>query len=256
MNCPLCQTPMEARFQHVVLQHHTATYRQCPACGFLQAADPVWLPEAYASSYTHQDTGIVSRCLQNRLKTEVVLHTLFKGEGTFLDIGGGIGLFTRMMRDIGFDFRTQDKYAEPILARGLEASDDLPATALTAFEVLEHIEDPLAFLREQLAAHACQTVLLSTTPFEGAPPPPEEWAYYGFEHGQHISFFTTHSMQALAKALGLVYTPVLRDLHLFTPAPVSAWQRCIFQARGLFLLELLRVKCVRRGRSFTQSDVR
>lgn len=254
MNCPLCHTPLSPAFHHQVLGHLDVAYFQCPTCGFLQTEPPTWLEEAYATSYTAQDSGIVSRCLQNRIKAEVIFSSLFGNKGTFVDIGGGIGLFTRMMRDIGFDFRTSDKYAEPILARGFEAGESLPATALTAFEVLEHTENPLEFLRENLQCHGdCRTILLSTSTFEGTPPP-ETWPYYGFEHGQHISFFTRKTMGVLAKELGLVYIPVLRDMHLLTDRRVSARLRLIFRNRALFLAVAAQTRLLRRGRSFTQAD--
>lgn len=254
MICPICHSPLHSAFRHQVLGHINVEYFQCPNCGFLKTERPIWQEEAYATSYTDQDTGIVSRCLQNRLKAEVVLYSLFGDKGTFVDIGGGIGLFTRMMRDIGFDFRTSDKYAEPILARGFKAEANKPATALTAFEVLEHVEDPTAFLRESLQAHGnCHTVLLSTTTFEGAPPP-ENWSYYGFEHGQHISFFTRAAMETMAKNLGLSYISVLRDMHLLTDKPVSWRLRKIFQNRLLFLATVLATRIQRRNKSFTTYD--
>lgn len=253
MTCPLCQHPMREAFRHAVLGHHEAVYDQCTECGFLHARSPDWLEEAYATSYTANDSGIVSRCLQNRLKTEVVLHGLFGESGSYVDIGGGIGLFTRMMRDIGFDFRTCDQYAEPILARGFEATDDLPATALTAFEVIEHTLDPLAFLRDNLRQHGCRTILLSTTTFEGQPPS-EDWPYYGFGHGQHVSFLTPRAIDAVANALGLAHYPILRDLHLLTDRSVSWRLRQVFRYRLLFLLEVARVRFLRRRRSLTQED--
>jgi hypothetical protein len=40
-----------------------------------------------------------------------------KKNGTFVDIGGGYGLLTRLMRDRGFDFYWKDPHCENIFAK-------------------------------------------------------------------------------------------------------------------------------------------
>ncbi len=64
-----------------------------------------------------------------------------------MDWAGGHGLFVRLMRDQGFDFHWQDDYAENILAKPhIFARTQVPVSAVTAFEVFEHVADPLSFV--------------------------------------------------------------------------------------------------------------
>jgi len=65
-----------------------------------------------------------------------------------LDYGGGHGVFVRIMRDFGFDFRWSDCYATNIYARGFEGDVHLRHELVTAFEVFEHLVD----VRAELAA--------------------------------------------------------------------------------------------------------
>jgi hypothetical protein len=95
-----------------------------------------------------------------------------------------------MMRDIGFDFYWKDPYSRNIHARGFEFDADLaPCTALTAFEVMEHLEDPLAFIQDALETAQTDTFIFTTELFHGTPPGPGEWDYYAPETGQHIAFY-------------------------------------------------------------------
>ena len=53
---------------------------------------------------------------------------------------GGYGIFTRMMRDIGFDFYWLDKYADNLLTNGFEYNKKIhkKIEAITSFESFEH----------------------------------------------------------------------------------------------------------------------
>ncbi|MDM9385349.1 methyltransferase domain-containing protein [Chlorogloeopsis sp. ULAP01] len=87
---------------------------------------------------------------------------MFNGKGKFLDVSGGYGLLTRLMRDIGFDCYTTDKYCQNLFAKAFEPTDKFEADALFAFEVLEHIENPLKFLSKIFMKSGCKTLIFST----------------------------------------------------------------------------------------------
>jgi len=63
-----------------------------------------WVKEAYNNSTSITDTGIMSRNISSSKITATILYFLFKTFDKFLDYGGRYGIFTRLMRDIGFDF--------------------------------------------------------------------------------------------------------------------------------------------------------
>lgn len=220
MSCKICGAPRHVAFEHLVLNKYLSTYEFCDRCGLLQARDPHWLDEAYSDAIADTDTGLVQRNLLNANLLTVLLATLFERQGRFLDIAGGYGMLTRLMRDGGFDFYWSDKYCSNLLARGfgMDAAEP-PFVAVTAFEVLEHVQDPLAFVKEALAAAQTRSIFFSTELFSGRPPPPTWW-YYMFDAGQHISFYQRKTLHAIAQNFSLnCYSR--GNIHLLTDRNIS-----------------------------------
>ena len=151
----------------------------------------------------------------------VVLDELFGTGGKFLDIAGGYGLLTRMLRDQGFDCWTADKYCKNILAPGFDAPPEFSADAMFAFEVLEHVMDPVAFIAEHFGRHNCKTLVFSTATFLGTPPK-SSWWYYSFETGQHVSFYQQKTLESIAARLGCKYFMVDRTTHIFSETELPA----------------------------------
>ena len=71
------------------------------------------------------------------------------------------------MRDRGFNFFWKDLYAKNIHARTFEHAPDVRYDLVTAFELLEHLPNPL----EGLAAFALSDNVLTTTSLEPEPLP-------------------------------------------------------------------------------------
>ena len=222
MKCRICAVEMRHAFRHLLLRKHDVEYFQCDACGFLQTETPYWLEEAYSSAIVSADTGIMWRNVYLSKVATAVLWRLFRGRGKFLDAAGGYGLFTRLMRDIGFDYYWSDPHAQNLVARGFEGSAEMaPYAAVSAFEVLEHVVDPLEFLSDLMRTMQTRTVLTSTELFTGAAPDPAHWWYYAFDAGQHISFYRRSTLEAIAGKLGLkLYSG--RSIHLWTDRSLSA----------------------------------
>ena len=212
--CSICGETMHDAFSATLLKKHEVAYRQCPNCGLLQTEQPYWLDEAYGEAIVVADTGLVMRNFSLASRLIVLLYLCFNRRGAFLDMAGGYGMLTRLMRDYGFDYYWEDKYCRNLLARGFESDKaSKPFVALSAFEVLEHLHEPLAFIREKLAQHDCRTLIFTTELFEGVPP--KDWWYFAFNTGQHVSFYQRKTLEKIAERLSLnFYT--LHGLHILT----------------------------------------
>lgn len=218
--CPLTGTPMRLVFTATVLGRYLVNYFYADASGILQTEKPYWLKEAYASAITACDTGIVQRNLANCARLEPVLDRLLPPDAGILDCGGGYGLLARMLRDIGFNCYWQDPFTKNLFARGFEVKPADELKALLAFEVLEHIENPAQWLGELFRQHHARTLFFTTLTFEHHIPA-RDWWYYGFNTGQHITFYQPRTLQLLARQAGASYYWLYEDFHLITDAPVD-----------------------------------
>jgi hypothetical protein len=109
-----------------------------------------------------------------------------------------------------------------VIAAGFEApAGKKDFEAVTAFEALEHMTDPMAFIREAIGRSRTRTLIFTTELFKGAPPPPDWW-YYAFAAGQHISFFTRTTCTEIARRLNLNFVSA-SGMHMLTGLPVAQW---------------------------------
>ena len=225
--CRVCAAAARPIFSGTVLGRNVE-YQECDACGYVQTETPTWLDEAYGSAIGAADTGILQR---NRRTARVVVRMLaMLGllRRRVIDSAGGYGLLVRMLRDLGVDARWEDRYCDNLVARGFEAAADDKADLLTAFEVMEHLVDPLADL--QLLCARAPHVLVSTSLIPEPTPRLNDWWYYAPSGGQHIGFFRLRTLEHLAKQLGRRVFSDGRSFHLFTSAasitPLQfAWAR-------------------------------
>ena len=230
---------MAQAFSATVLRKHEISYFHCGACGFLQTEKPYWLEEAYQSAIAIADTGLVQRNLGISAKLSTLIYLCFDPSKAYVDAAGGYGMLTRLMRDFGFDFYWDDKYCDNLMARGFEAaSRNLDVAAVTAFEVLEHLTDPIDFLATTMRRFNAGSVVVSTETYSGFTPPDPSWWYYVFDTGQHIAFFRQDTLQEMAKKLGLHLFSV-GGLHVFSSRPLrNQLLATMFCGRAAFPLAL------------------
>jgi hypothetical protein len=220
--CRVCGHETERRFDAEILGRHRVGYHECPACGFLQTDAPHWLGEAYAESINLQDTGLVARNVAFANDASVLLYCFFDRGAKYVDWAGGYGLFTRLMRDAGFDFRSFDPNTPNLLAKGFEARPDEEGVELvTSFESFEHFVRPGEEIGKMLALS--RNLLFSTVLLPSPVPKPGAWWYYGLEHGQHVSFYAPRTLAHLAARYGL-HLFTWGKLHLLTEKPIAPWR--------------------------------
>ena len=221
--CKICQSPSHFIFSKTLLTKYEVSFFKCSYCEFIQTEEPYWLNEAYNPPLSPLDVTLASRQIRFSQLTEDVISNYFSCGGKFLDYGGGSGLFVRMMRDKGYSFYRQDKYADNIFAQYFDVVD-LPShersfALLTCFEVLEHLADPLAeiskmfFLSQNIFF---STVLQPKVCLEDL----KKWDYFGDLHGQHISFYTEKALKLIATKFNRNYYSDGNQFHLFTPIDI------------------------------------
>ena len=251
--CPICGNSMRSVFSANVLIKYKVTYYYCEECGLLKTEKPYWLDEAYQEAIDDTDTGLVNRNIVNSASVELILECLSIEKGKFLDVAGGYGLLTRLMRDKGFDCYTTDKYCKNLFAKTFEPSPHFMAEALFAFEVLEHIEDPFQFLCGVFNQYDCKTIIFSTVTFS-CPIPSEDWWYYSFESGKHITFYQLRTLSILAKRLKCNYYMLTTDIHIFTDIEIPIINRIIFSNKYFRKLFSIYLRRKRIGLSKTWDD--
>jgi hypothetical protein len=251
--CPICGDSIEFIFQEKVLRRHQVSYFSCGGCGLVQTESPFWLEEAYQSPIAAGDTGLVARNLDHCRFLEAFLPLAFPAAAKLVDLAGGYGLLARLLRDRGFHCYSTDPHCPSLFAGVSEPEPPFQPAALFAFEVLEHLHDPVAFIEENFARHGCRTLVFSTLTFSG-PPPPRDWWYYAFESGQHVSFYQKQTLARLAAKLGCAYHPVTAGLHVITAEPLPVMARWALQSRTARRLLALFVRLTCRRKSLTWDD--
>jgi len=209
--------PTTLLFTATVLHKYLVKYYQCNQTGFIQTEEPYWLEEAYSSVITRLDIGLPYRNIVLGDVVEKILLKNFNPDGRFLDYGGGYGLFTRIMRDKGFDFYNTDKYCENRFAEYFDLKDIDTARfeLLTSFEVMEHLANPYYELNE---IFNYTDSLLFTTELQPkiALKNVNDWWYFIPETGQHIAFYNEASLKYIAEKLGFNFYTNGVDWHIFT----------------------------------------
>lgn len=235
VTCPISGVEMEPVFSARILNKYNIQYFYSEKSGLLQTEHPYWINEAYSDAIALTDTGILRRNILHTLLSMPILNILANNDSKLVDIGGGYGIFTRLLRDIGYDCYSYDKYCDGVLAKGFEVKQDLSADVLFAFEVFEHIENPMDFINESFTRFSCKTMIFSTQTFQ-YPIPDKDWDYYSFETGQHITFYQKKTLSILARKNHCEYYSLGNGFHLFTDRKITKFQQWLLSKRRLNIL--------------------
>jgi hypothetical protein len=244
LNCPICGLEPERCLKVNVLGKYDQYMYSCKECGFLFFPSPHWLEEAYSAPIASTDTGLMLRNLKISEHLAVFLYFVLRdrGFGGYVDVAGGYGVLVRLMRDWGFQFFWQDKYCVNAMAPGFEFSGQGPVSAVTAMEVLEHLEDPLGFCRDALGSSGADTLIFSTCLYGGVVPDQNTWSYYSFETGQHIGFFQRRTLECIASQLSCFYYG-FGDMHVISRRPLNRfWMKIAFSRLRSLFTEYVRLR--------------
>ena len=125
-------------------------------------------------------------------------------------------MFVRLMRDKGMRFYRYDPLCENLFANSLDAdfTGKERYELATAFEVFEHLTDPLDEIQRVL--RVAPSIFFSTFLLPPERPKPQEWWYYGLEHGQHVSIYSRKSLEIIGEIFGLRLYSNGHSYHLLT----------------------------------------
>jgi hypothetical protein len=210
-------------FSLQILNRYEVKYYQCQQTGFIQTEEPYWLDDAYESAITKLDVGIVHRNVHLVDVVETILVKYFDYRLSFLDYAGGYGLFTRLMRDKGFNFYNTDKFCQNVFAEYFDLSQLSIETSfelVTAFEVLEHLVDPIEEIKAML--RFSENLLFTTELMPNDINLVKDWYYMSPETGQHISFYNQETLKYLAKLFECNFYTNGKTIHLFTKKVLSS----------------------------------
>ena len=204
-------------FETKVLNKYDIKYFKCLHCEFIQTEEPFWLNEAYNSPIGLIDVGLLQRNIFLANETSRILEIILPGEGTYVDYGGGYGTFVRLMRDKGFDFYLMEKYAQNIFAKFFEldnAKTNGAFTCLTAFEVFEHLQNPLEVVAQMFSLS--DTIIFSTELQPAEINSPSDWWYFVPEGGQHISLYSFDSLVKLKEHFNCYLYSDKANIHILS----------------------------------------
>lgn len=179
------------------------------------------------------DVGSVDRSLLVASFVRGVLgRRSTRSKWTVLDVGGGDGLLTRVLRDHGVDCRWTDPYCEPAFCVGPPASEVAQFDLAVMGEVALHLVDPLASFRDVLSR-------ADRLMFTAVVPPTDvasDWWYLMPATGQHVAFYPVTAIAEIARRLDVDWCSDGKFFHLLSTKGISRSLRRRVKRRELSLV--------------------
>jgi hypothetical protein len=219
--CRLCDGEAKYEFTLRNMNQYDVRYYVCDSCGSMQTEKPYWLEEAYSNSIRYTDTSVGDRTLR-MLRITYFLSKIMNlpTRASILDWGGGNGLMTRFLRDLGFDARNYDMYDTNTYAAGFDDSPGKTYEMITAFEVLEHMAEPKIEINSIFERNP-NIVFMSTCFYKRQD---INWSYLAPYAGRHIFFYSPKSLGEIGKSKG--YDSVIyNNLIFYSKSPISNWKK-------------------------------
>ncbi len=140
-----------------------------------------------------------------------------------LEIGSGYGLFLAAARDAGYAARgvelsrtgsrvAREELGLDVLTGEVADAPAEPADVICFWDTLEHVPDPLAFLREVRSRLAPGGLVALSVPYVSSVPARVLGArWWTLKPEQHIWHFTGRTLAVVAARAGLVITDLIRS---------------------------------------------
>lgn len=142
-------------------QHEHFTMWRCPNCRSLHALDEVDLDYYYRHYplWRHELDDLTRHFYRNRLR--LLRKHGFSAEHTLLDVGCGQGCFVQFLQEEGYQAIGYDAYIDAYADREVLARQ---YDVVTSYDVIEHVDDPQAFLRQLVESLKPGGLLILGTP--------------------------------------------------------------------------------------------
>lgn len=241
VGCRICSSTTQPLATAEILGKYQVQYYSCANCGFIQTEPPYWLEEAYVSPLANSDIGLIGRNAKLAEFCSALIPMIASRGSTFLDYGGGNGMFVRMMRDKGFNFFWHDAYTVNQFAAGFEIQKGARYSLVTAFEVFEHLPAPLESIEEMF--EYADTLIFSTRLLPAWETSPDAWWYFTPDTGQHVSLYSRESLQFIARHFGVHLSTNGVALHVLSRKRIPAliMKALSFRPFASILAEILNV---------------
>lgn len=229
--CPLCRSIVTEPFRlapdRFHLRHEVYQLMRCRDCGCVWLAHPP-APEEMGIHYTDDYHRAIAAAgegaAEKRWRRNRNLIARYKQSGSILDVGCSSGAFLSTMKSwklygIEMERSTAEK-ARAGTGAEIFVGDAMDAPfapnsfdAITTFDVLEHVYDPVAFLsrvREWLKPGGMYFTILPNINSWEARAFGSYW--YGLELPRHLFHFSPRSLRHLAASIGF------NEIHVATRA--------------------------------------
>jgi len=213
--CPLCASALAER----LFSKEGIDYCACPNCGFRfstpeRNANLVNAIDDYEDAYLQYLEPDNSDDVNFDALRRWMERTVPLAGRTLLDVGAGSGKLVRYLRCHGIDASGLEP-SQPLFSRFLAgdlvfqcgtidtvAADQRAFDVVTAFDVIEHVADPLTFLRGIASVLAPGGVLFLSTPDVQSLPARLFGRRWHFYYRYHLSYFGAQTLARAAAGQG------------------------------------------------------
>ncbi|AIY41282.1 SAM-dependent methyltransferase [Collimonas arenae] len=209
-------------------------FYRCGACGFTftRALDN-WSAEDFAThiyndDYVRHDPDYLGA--RPRSNADLIMHNMgsVRERTSLLDYGSGMGLMTEILEQNGFDsVASFDPFSST-------RRPDRQFNMVTCFEVFEHVQDPIALVKDinrflsPDGAVLFSTLLCTPQAVDGGL---HNWWYCAPRNG-HISFYTLEALTALAARFELRVLSFSDGLHAMYRPQIAEWLKPFIPSNG------------------------